>query len=177
MGKIKLNGIDYGGGSGSGDTVEWTQIEQSGTKIAEIDINGTSQDVYAPSGGGGGGSDDYTTTEQVVGTWIDGKPLYQITIAVDNPTKQTSGGRYYYQGLYNSNVLDFAQVVSVAVYDSYYSRWYTLPYDRINGNESIDFFATTNATGFALSAHFAGSAPAYNITKLRYTIQYTKTTD
>lgn len=39
-------------GGGGGDTVSWTQVTQSGTKIAEIDINGTSTDVYAPSGGG-----------------------------------------------------------------------------------------------------------------------------
>lgn len=37
-----------------GDTVSWNQIQASGTKIAEIDINGTSQNVYAPNGGGGG---------------------------------------------------------------------------------------------------------------------------
>lgn len=30
----------------------WNQIQQSGTKIAEIDINGTTTDVYAPTGGG-----------------------------------------------------------------------------------------------------------------------------
>lgn len=42
--------LDQGGGGGS--SVTWTQIQQSGTKIAEIDINGTSQDVYAPQGGG-----------------------------------------------------------------------------------------------------------------------------
>lgn len=41
-----------GGGGGGGDTVTWTQIQQSGTKIAEIDINGTPQDVFAPNGGG-----------------------------------------------------------------------------------------------------------------------------
>ena len=38
-----------------GDSVEWTQIQASGTKIAEIEINGTTTDVYAPNGGGGGG--------------------------------------------------------------------------------------------------------------------------
>jgi hypothetical protein len=32
----------------SGDSVSWTQLQATGTKIAEIDINGTSQDVYAP---------------------------------------------------------------------------------------------------------------------------------
>lgn len=35
--------------SSGGDTVSWTEVQQSGTKIAEIDINGTSTDVYAPT--------------------------------------------------------------------------------------------------------------------------------
>lgn len=43
------------GGGGGGDSVTWTQVQQTGTKIAEININGTSQDVYAPQGGGGSG--------------------------------------------------------------------------------------------------------------------------
>ena len=29
---------------------------------------------------GGSGSHNYSTTEQVIGTWIDGKPLYEKTI-------------------------------------------------------------------------------------------------
>lgn len=63
--------------SGGGDNVSWTQLQASGTKIAEIDINGTIQDVYAPSGGGGGSSVNYSLSEQVVGTWINSKPVYQ----------------------------------------------------------------------------------------------------
>lgn len=61
--------------SGGGDSVSWTQLQASGTKIAEIDINGVTTDVYAPSGGGGGGH-TYSTTEQVVGTWF-GETLYE----------------------------------------------------------------------------------------------------
>lgn len=64
--------------SGGGDSVSWNQIQASGTKIAEIDINGTTTDVYAPSGGGGGAF-NYSLTEQVVGTWINSKPVYQKT--------------------------------------------------------------------------------------------------
>lgn len=43
-----------GGGGGGGSTVTWNQIQGSSgaTKIAEIGINGTTTDVYAPSGGG-----------------------------------------------------------------------------------------------------------------------------
>ena len=50
-----MNKIDQSGGGGGGSSVSWNQILQSGTKIAEVTINGTTQDVYAPSGGGGGG--------------------------------------------------------------------------------------------------------------------------
>lgn len=40
----------------SKSSVGWTQAQTSGTKIAEINIDGTTVDVYAPAGGGGGGS-------------------------------------------------------------------------------------------------------------------------
>jgi len=43
--------VNAGGG---GDSVSWTQDVTTGTKIAEIDINGTTTDVYAPSAGSGG---------------------------------------------------------------------------------------------------------------------------
>ena len=43
-----------GGGSG-GSSVSWNQIQTSGSKIAEVTIDGTKTDVYAPTGGSGGG--------------------------------------------------------------------------------------------------------------------------
>lgn len=39
--------IDQGGGGG--DSVSWNQIQTSGDKIAEIDVNGTTTDVYSPT--------------------------------------------------------------------------------------------------------------------------------
>lgn len=57
MGKLFHDGIDYSKpGISSGSTVSWTQITQSGTKIASISINGSSTDVYAPTSGGGSAS-------------------------------------------------------------------------------------------------------------------------
>ena len=67
---------NLGGGGGGGDTVSWTQIQASGTKIAEIDINGTSQDVYAPSGGGGGDVEDVEVNGVSV---VDGNNVAKIT--------------------------------------------------------------------------------------------------
>ena len=40
---------------GGGSNVEWNQIQTDGDKIAEVTIDGTKMDVYAPTGGGGGG--------------------------------------------------------------------------------------------------------------------------
>ncbi len=42
-----------------GSQVSITQIQISGTKIAEVDIDGTKTELYAPSGGGGGS--DYSS--------------------------------------------------------------------------------------------------------------------
>lgn len=39
--------------SGGGSTVAVTQVQTSGTEIAQISVDGTSTSIYAPSGGGG----------------------------------------------------------------------------------------------------------------------------
>lgn len=52
----ELQNIAQAIGGGGGGSVQWTQIQTTGTKIAEIEINGVSQDVYAPSGGGSAGT-------------------------------------------------------------------------------------------------------------------------
>ena len=46
---------NVGGGGGGGSVVSFTQVLSSGTKIGIITIDGTSTDIYAPTGGGGGG--------------------------------------------------------------------------------------------------------------------------
>ena len=46
---IDENGVISSSGGSGGSSVEWTQTQSSGTKIAEIDIDGNSQDVYAPT--------------------------------------------------------------------------------------------------------------------------------
>lgn len=40
-------------GGTSGSTVQWEQLVTAGTKIAEVTVDGTTQDVYAPEGGAG----------------------------------------------------------------------------------------------------------------------------
>jgi hypothetical protein len=62
------------------------QPNPTGTPTATLKKLGIEGTVFeVPSGGGGSSSGiNYSTTEQVIGTWIDGKPLYAKTIEVHN---------------------------------------------------------------------------------------------
>ena len=74
----EVNGTKLYAPSGGGSDVTVTPITTTGTNIANIAVNGTTYNLFAPTSGGGG-SHNYSTTEQVIGTWIDGKPVYEIT--------------------------------------------------------------------------------------------------
>lgn len=77
-GEIIAAAIKAGGGSRS---VSWEQIVTSGTKIAEITINGEVTEVYAPSGGGSGSSVSWeeiqTTGVKIAEITIDGT-IYEV---------------------------------------------------------------------------------------------------
>lgn len=70
-GEIIAAAILQGGGSGS---VSWEQIVLTGTKIAEITINGEVTEVYAPNGGGSGSSVSWNEIQ------LTGVKIAEITI-------------------------------------------------------------------------------------------------
>ena len=146
--------------SGSGDSVSWTQIQASGTKIAEIDINGTSTNVYAPSGGGGGGSVDYSTTEQTIGTWINGKPLYQITV------QTTAGNSTNTENtIWNFSGIDIVNVCQIR------AEWDTNSYIFVNCQDDLYIYTYPNRM---VEVHHSND---YNGTNIIFTVQYTKNSD
>lgn len=53
-GQKQTQSFDVMDGKDGANVVEWLQIQQDGTKIAEININGVPTEVYAPAGGGTG---------------------------------------------------------------------------------------------------------------------------
>ena len=61
-----------------------TTVQATGDtyRLVNLDVTQESSWVKEGSSGGGGGSMNYSTDEQVVGTWIDGKPLYQKTFTM-----------------------------------------------------------------------------------------------
>lgn len=149
--------------SGGGDSVSWNQIQASGTKIAEIDINGTTTDVYAPSGGGGGAF-NYSLTEQVVGTWINSKPVYQKSLY---SATGLSAHLVFAHGISNLDALVKAECILRADDDSY-----QIPAGTDQNN--VEFEVTPTNIELWLNNDFLNvlGNGGYFIT-----LQYTKTTD
>lgn len=109
---------------------------------------------------------DYSTTEKIVGTWIDGKPLYQKTVScgtlANKTAKQVATG-----------VSNIQHVISCKGYGvvSSSNNHINLPYNGTGDNIDIYWNGTSNTIDLV---------PNFNatvITGCYVTIQYTKTTD
>ena len=105
----------------------------------------------------------YSTTEHVVGTWIDGKPLYERTWILTVPNQS---GWYLFP---NTEVPELNKV---------YSSWWSL-----DGAGLVQATPWYNDAGVFLESQTASGIGFYFVSKFRngvpiyYTSQYTKTTD
>ena len=132
-----------------------------------IFYKGTRYPTGSGGGGGGGGSAsiDYSTTEQEIGTWIDGKPLYQKTIVVTDSFSSTKN--------YTDN--DIASAEMLIIYDGYYvsstsEGTYYLP---LNYTES----SYNTYTGYREYNHnIFMRCNGFSSSKCVVTVRYTKST-
>lgn len=81
-----------GGGGGGGSSVAWSQLIGTGAKIAEITINGTTTDVFAPVSGG-------ATYKDVTGTLTAG----QTTITLQDAAILTTSTVEIYTDVFGVN--------------------------------------------------------------------------
>ena len=111
-------------------------------------------------GGGGGSSEvNYSTEEQRIGTWIDGKPLYQKTVEVTSITRSA----------WNSYLVDADAVIKNI------EGWYAdannrLPLNYFTGSVMLNR-TSDHADGY-FSLYGSGT-----ISTATVTVKYTKTTD
>ena len=116
---------------------------------------------------------DFTTYEKVVGTWIDGKPLYQKTV---EPNFSITNGVELTLNNYISNVA----MLFVDVEHS----WLT----KDNGDREPLSFSPSNVTTYGVTYYYVTSTnklrfytgsnvASENLKLVLLTIQYTKTTD
>lgn len=86
---------DVTGGGGSGSEVDWTQLQVTGTKIAEIEIDGETTNVYAPASQTIAVSQIQTTGTKIASISLDGVSTdvfvpFKFTSAVSAAISATS---------------------------------------------------------------------------------------
>lgn len=107
---------------------------------------------------------NYSTEEQIVGTWIDGKPLYEKTIVAENES-----GFARFETIYQNDMENIISVEKVMLYNSGEGHWiserFTVFPLGLDWNDNV--------------VNFRHDQVGYDgvIKKIRFTIQYTKTTD
>lgn len=124
-------------------------------------------DKIFPYLNGGLARNNYSTDEQVVGTWIDGKPLYQKTVEITTPSALDT----------NTNVYDLSSLsISNIVYMNGYiinstGNEYPLNYHNKGTQDYATTWYRSGAIGMAVGSDSTKNKTAY------VTLQYTKTTD
>jgi len=170
MGKIYKNGIEYGGGGGDSaghiildndgnamaeepnlqfkglnvtdnSTDEVTEVESVGLNQDSMDdvLNASISGVQVASNGL-----VYSTEEQVIGKWIDGKPIYQKTITgtATLPAMPSYSSIGTTSELISSDIGDIIDVLITgkgtgAAYQGYQSPASYVAYVNIGGNINV----------------------------------------
>lgn len=111
---------------------------------------------------------DYSTTEHIVGSWIDGKPVYQKTIdcgALPNNTNKSIA----------HGISNFKQLIGLKGNAKSSANFIVIPhespYDPSTGEYSIGCYATTTNIVLQTKQNLSSYTASY------VSIQYTKTTD
>lgn len=120
--------------------------------------------AFADMEGGGGGA-SYSTEERVVGTWIDGKPLYEITL---NPTVNSGSNTL------NHGIANFKECIRIFGKCKYNNTVEVLPLPYISTNtQYVITCGNVTPTTYLVETGLGISS----IQDCYVTIQYTKTTD
>ena len=112
----------------------------------------------------------YSTEEQLVGTWIDGKPLYQKTVEFTTPSKASTQEYSYLPGIPFSSI---DKIISVDGWCARNDGW-RVPYLFTIGDNvyfAFDWHKSNQKIYFYVLAIKTANQPA------TLTFRYTKTTD
>lgn len=129
--------------------------------------------VTISAAGGGGGGEAYSTEETVIGTWIDGKPLYRKVFVVTIPSFSDNN----WVALNGTTIDELDTVCYINLVDIVDQSYFSFPYiDRVYF-ASVRYFkekvSYTTGTGIC----FNGNIPDLVGNTAIVVLQYTKTTD
>ena len=114
---------------------------------------------------------DYSTTEQVIGTWINGKPLYEKTYSVTVPVVTTSGNWASSKYAMPTN-FEYA-FVNMAVIKDTANQYLQTPFITLSGYIIKCYIGVENGSWVIVSSNYSGVSNCAGYV----TIRYTKTTD
>ena len=173
-GLIYKDGYWYGGGGGGSEYTAGTGIDIDNNEISVETMSASDlqevKDAFVPNTGAPARMLNYSTDEQVVGTWIDGKPLYQKTVAITVPTPSTNGELAINEFPLNiDNVEDYVNIFG------YYKSSVTNGYNTFNRPMNGGYMCNTYISNGILKVE--NSAVNIGGRTGHVTFQYTKTTD
>ena len=155
----------------SNDTNEYVSQAQYNSLLARVvalENNSNSQSSSSST------SNNYSTDEQVVGTWIDGKPLYQKTISpnIQLPNKTSVS---FSTGL-SANIIDtLVSMDSICRCGDTTGYWRNMPKIQDN-NTNIIVTYQLESNNTAITA-FCRNGDCSEFYLKHVTLKYTKTTD
>lgn len=110
----------------------------------------------------------YSTTEQVIGTWIDGKPLYEITITAEHLTRN-SNWQTIAHGIAN---IDKIVHYFGRLYITSDQAYWMIPAPRVGGTNGYSLYIDRTNIKYINILHDTNTTE-----DVSFVIQYTKTTD
>jgi len=163
---IYVNGLFYECVSDGESTPTYSWEQKDVQSYPEIDLTNVFASGFPVASVSGARQFEYSTGEQVVGTWIDGKPIYQITVDCGNLPKSNLK-RVDYSSLI-SNVKNFLKVEGI-----FFSSGYAYPLPYVNRGSiqyQIQLYIEKPEIMIWTADNFVDG-------QVYVTLQYTKTTD
>lgn len=115
----------------------------------------------------------YSTEEQLVGTWIDGKPLYQKTVEFTTPSKSSIQEYSYLPGI------PFSSIDNIISIDGWCTRadGWRVPH-LFNAGNALSFSIDWNKSNQKIYFYVLANGTANTVNQpATLTFRYTKTTD
>jgi hypothetical protein len=122
----------------------------------------------------GGYAHHYSTTEQVFGTWIDGKPLYEKVLESTMPTVATDGTFVNQHIDISDTDIDYPVSFRANLVLEQSGQFYFLPYSN-NSGRIAKAFVTSNNNYKRITLTTDGIV--FSEKPVKIILQYTKTTD